>query len=206
MGLDISLYRVLKDSKKNTRENYEKSLGEIFVNPRVEWESIGRLQESITGRQLLKKYANRLTKREFKSWDFNWIARKSKFYTGEDMVHNIRVRWVGCCSEYEDFEIQYNGETYELKIPDTETIPYYIITDYGFYVEEIKYLQRKGIVGIISQAHKDFIDYKDNFLLFVNSNAQLKALQGLIDTDLIPSSELYQLKRLKKYEYIDLNA
>lgn len=199
MGMDITLYKILKPTKANLKK-LDEATGVYFVNTET-------LLETKTGKQLIAKYADYLTTRDVEIWDINAIKRSSKFFAGENSLKYISVRWVGCGTRtdghfYEDFELTCGQETQKLFIKPHDIAPF-TITETGFIYESVKYLQRKGIQAPINTLHPDFKDFKQNYYIYANTQEHLEALQNASN---IKDSDLCKLKEIKNLHFIDLNA
>lgn len=199
MGMDITLYKILKPTKANIKK--------ADTDSSVWFITTETLIATKTGKQLVAKYADYLAIREVGIWDINAVKRKSKFYAGESSMSSIEARWVGCGTRtdghfYEDFEITHGKETETLFIKPREIAPT-TITDTGFVVQNVEYLQRNGLEGSISALHPDFKDFKGNFYLYANTTEHLKALQSASSES---ATGLMKLKDIKDLHFIDLNA
>lgn len=76
----------------------------------------------------------------------------------------------------------------------------FINEEYGIYIQDIRYLQRKGLKNWEALAGKEYTDYKGDIFLF--NNEQLKELKKANHSK---GYAIETLENLGKYEVINLN-
>lgn len=186
--------------------------GEYGKDTPIYFVEIRRFLSTITGRQIVAKHIDKIAMREEEYIDYTRVICASKLYDGTDETFkklDIISESFGpagrqfevCNEKTDERQIIKFGKNFKHK-----TVPTYIEEVAGFYIEDTRYIQRNGIEGSISSAHKDFKDWKDEFLLFINTDEQLKAAQAMSVDSYKGETEFATMKHIPKDCYVYFNA
>ncbi|HEG8097706.1 TPA: hypothetical protein SFZ43_000008 [Campylobacter jejuni] len=218
MGLDIALYRVLTKTKvKKLKEKYKDLEYDIDVYSKLEEDipkelhdirflSLEKLTSCECNMKFLSKYHNCLTEKVRYWVNVQALLLNQKIKTKDDRLSNYCITSSGTGDRvgyvtYGFENLKNKDDKFELEVSyeDDERLSLGI-TSYGIYVQEVRYLQRKGLKNWDRLMGKMYTE--NPYDIYLSDDEQLKVLKSLNQYD---DSDLYKIDSLNKYHVINLN-